>query len=192
MKKAILTFAIFGAICALGFSERFWHFESGSRDLDGKVFGRISVINRTGDEIDVSGEPLENNGKGLYFEDSITISCRFGNCDSCDAVYSIDEKHLQIVVCPRGSYELDSRTCVLPPMRFAHNPPPKHHRRYDHGPAPRRMEPRHHEPNARRRDPAPNRNGARPPKPEPPQNDSRPPHSGNPHRPIGEKENIKK
>ena len=71
MKKAILVFAIFGAICTLGFAERSWLFESGSRDLGGKSFGRISVINKTGSEIDVSGEPLENNGKGLYFEDSI-------------------------------------------------------------------------------------------------------------------------
>lgn len=187
MKKAILVFAIFGAICALGFSERFWHFESGARDLGGKVFGRISVINKTGVEIDVSGEPLEKNGKGLYFEDSILISCRFGDCDSCDAVYSIDGKHLQIVICPRGSYELDSKTYILPPIRVAHNPPPppKHHKRYDHGPAPRKMDshhsPRHHEPNARRRDSAPNRNGARPPKPEPPKDDSRPPRHHEPN-----------
>ena len=193
MKKAILIFAIFGAICALGFSERFWHFESGARDLDGKVFGRISVINKTASEIDVSGEPLENNGKGLYFEDSILISCRFGDCDSCEAVYSIDGKHLQIVICPRGTYELDSKTYILPPMRTAHNPPPpKHHKRYDHGPAPRKMDshhsPRHHEPNARRRDPAPNKNGARSPKPDSSKNDPRPPRPENPpRRPIKEK-----
>lgn len=151
MKKAILIFAIFGAICTLGFAEKSWLFESGSRDLGGKSFGRISVINKTGSEIDISGEPLENNGKGLYFEDSILISCRIGDCDSCDAVYSIDGRHLQIVVCPRGTYELDSKTYILPPMRFAHNPPPPpppHHRRSNRAPAPRRMDshhsPRHH------------------------------------------------
>lgn len=150
MKKSLSVFAIFAAICALGFSERFWCFESGSRDLDGKVFGRISVINKTGEEIDVSGEPLENDSKGLYFEDSILISGRTGNCDYCDAVYSIDDKHLQVVICPRGSYDLDSQTYILPPMRTARrNPPPRHHRRAGHGPAPRRMEsrraPRHHD-----------------------------------------------
>lgn len=143
MKKSILAFAIFGAFCAFGFSERFWHFESGSRNLDGKVFGRVSVINKTGEEIDVSGEPLGNDEKGLYFEDSILISGRTGNCDYCDAVYSIDDRHLQIVICPRGTYELEPKTCVLPPMRMAHrNPLPRHHRRYDHCSVPRRMEPR--------------------------------------------------
>ncbi len=195
MKKAILILAVFGAICALGFSERFWHFESGARDLDGKVFGRISVINKTGAEIDVSGEPLENNGKGLYFEDSILISCRARNCDDYDAIFSIDSKHLQIVICPRGTYEIDSHTHILPPMRISHNPPPpKHQRRHD--PAPKKMKPHHtpmhHEPNGKNRKSAPNKNDARPQKPDSPQKNphqgnSRPPRPENPRRPIREK-----
>lgn len=193
MKKTLLVFAVFGAMCTLGFSEKAWLFESGSRDLNGKVFGRISVINKTGEEIDVSGEALEDNGKGLYFEDSIVISCREKNGDYCDAFYSIDGKHLQIVVCPHGTYELDSNTCILPPMRLVHDnppPPPRHHRRYDHGHAPRRMErhhpPRHHEPNVRRRDYMSNQNNARPLPPDSPQNDSRPPRPENPRRPMRE------
>ena len=142
MKKSILAFAIFTALCAFGFSERCWHFESGSRDLGGKVFGRVSIINKTGEDIDVLGGPLENESKGLYFEDSILISGR-GGCDYCDAIYSIDDRHLQIVICPRGTYELESGTHILPPMRSAHrNHSSRHHRRrYDHGPAPRRVEP---------------------------------------------------
>lgn len=197
MKKAILALAVFGAICTLGFSERFWHFESGSHDLNGQVFGRVSVINKTGAEIYVSGEALENNGKGLYFEDSFLISCKAMNCDDYDAIYSIDSKYLQIVICPRGTYEIDARTHILPPSRISHNPPPpKHHKRYDHGPVPKKMQqhhtPRHHEPNGRNRKDAPNKNDMRPQKPDSPQRNPRPensrlPHHENPRHPIKEK-----
>lgn len=161
MKKAILVLAVLSTICAFGFSENFWFFKSGSRDLDGKVFGRVSVINKTGEDIEVAGEVLENNGKGLYFEESIKIACKIGEQNSFDAVYSIDGKHLQIIICPRGSYKLDSKTRILPPIRLAHrNPPPaKPGKRYEHGPAPKRMDPRHaprnpqhNEPNFQKRD----------------------------------------
>ncbi len=179
MKRNILAFAVFALICAFGSAERFWHFKSGARDLNGKVFGRISVTNKTNAEIDVSNEPLEKDGKGLYFEESIVISTKGEDCDDYDAIYSIDDKHLQIVICAHGGYDLgEAKKQIMPPMRFAHkNPPPRHRRRYDHGHAPKKTEPRHVHP--RRPDNAPEQNEIKPDSP--PENQHKP-HLENPNR----------
>lgn len=105
MKRMSFIFMILVGIISLCFANTTWKFESGSKELGYKVFDSVTVINRTGETLQVENEGIKSDSEATFQIDSILVSSDAYNSDAFEAACAIKDGNLEVLFSTKDGYK---------------------------------------------------------------------------------------